>query len=327
MASTNKRKSTASRGRKKTAKKQAAPIRREIGAGVCAVFALLSVLCCFKMNAAFLNLLTSVFRGLIGAGFYILPFSFIMSFLILFLHDGRPVALRVTCTFLTAALIGSLVQLVGGKFDASGDWSVIAALWAGGIDGTAGGVLAGGFASLLEALISRIGAVIVLLAALAMELITSLNMTVSGIITAIKNRPRIEYDEPKREHPDPAERIVNHVAQKHIDHVEQQMERRRAKASEFDLPVDEPPLPVQEAKPRKGKAPMRPDVFVEESRRAMQTARPWRTMRWQKSDDSSGGRIARSCVSTFAGSLPSESPRRFVMRMQCVSQTTEPGVP
>ena len=127
MASTNKRKSTASRGRKKTAKKQAAPIRREIGAGVCAVFALLSVLCCFKMNAAFLNLLTSVFRGLIGAGFYILPFSFIMSFLILFLHDGRPVALRVTCTFLTAALIGSLVQLVGGKFDASGDWSVIAA--------------------------------------------------------------------------------------------------------------------------------------------------------------------------------------------------------
>ena len=158
MASTNKRKSTASRGRKKTAKKQAAPIRREIGAGVCAVFALLSVLCCFKMNAAFLNLLTSVFRGLIGAGFYILPFSFIMSFLILFLHDGRPVALRVTCTFLTAALIGSLVQLVGGKFDADWDWSVISALWDGGIDGTAGGVLAGGLASLLEALISRIGA-------------------------------------------------------------------------------------------------------------------------------------------------------------------------
>ena len=54
--------------------------------------------------------------------------------------------------------------------------------------------------------------------------------------------------------------------------VQQEQERRRAKASEFDLPVDEPPLPVQEAKPRKGKAPMRPDVFVEESRRAMQTA-------------------------------------------------------
>ena len=107
------------------------------------------------------------------------------------------------------------------------------------------------YAQTLELIISRVGAVIVLLAALAMELITSLNMTVSGIITAIKNRPRIEYDEPKREHPDPAERIVNHVATRHIEHVQQEQERRRAKASEFDLPVDEPPLPVQEAKPRK----------------------------------------------------------------------------
>ena len=34
MASANKRKSTASRGRKKTTKKQSAPIRREIGATV-----------------------------------------------------------------------------------------------------------------------------------------------------------------------------------------------------------------------------------------------------------------------------------------------------
>ena len=139
MASANKRKSTASRGRKKTTKKQSAPIRREIGATVCGLLALLTILCCFKVNAAFLDLMTSVFRGLIGAGFYILPFSFIMSFLILILHDGRPVALRVTCTFLTAMLIGSLVQLVGGKFDADWDWSVISALWDGGIDGTAGG--------------------------------------------------------------------------------------------------------------------------------------------------------------------------------------------
>ena len=144
MASANKRKSTASRGRKKTTKKQSAPIRREIGATVCGLLALLTILCCFKVNAAFLDLMTSVFRGLIGAGFYILPFSFIMSFLILILHDGRPVALRVTCTFLTAMLIGSLVQLVGGKFDADWDWSVISALWDGGISGTAGGVLSGG---------------------------------------------------------------------------------------------------------------------------------------------------------------------------------------
>ena len=274
MASANKRKSTASRGRKKTAKKQAAPIRREIGAGVCAVLALLTILCCFRMNAAFLNLLTSLFRGLIGAGFYILPFSFIMSFLILILHDGRPVALRVTCTFLTAALIGSLVQLVGGKFAAEWDWSVISALWDGGIDGTAGGVLAGGLASLLEALISRVGAVAVVIIGMLLSLITSLNMTVSSIVTAIKNRPRAEYAEPQREHKDPAQVLVDTVANKHIEHVQRTEQRRTSRMSEFDLPVDDPPLPEQSGKKDTGKksAPMRPDVFVENSRRQAKAA-------------------------------------------------------
>lgn len=254
MASANKRKSTASRGRKKTTKKQSAPIRREIGATVCGLLALLTILCCFKVNAAFLDLMTSVFRGLIGAGFYILPFSFIMSFLILILHDGRPVALRVTCTFLTAMLIGSLVQLVGGKFDADWDWSVISALWDGGIDGTAGGVLAGGIASLLEALISRIGAAAVVIVGMLLSLITSLNMTVASIVTAIRNRPRAEYAEPQREHKDPAQVLVDTVANKHIEHVQRTEQRRASRASEFDLPVDDPPLrSSRRRRPRAGK--------------------------------------------------------------------------
>ena len=255
MASANKRKSTASRGRKKTTKKQSAPIRREIGATVCGLLALLTILCCFKVNAAFLDLMTSVFRGLIGAGFYILPFSFIMSFLILILHDGRPVALRVTCTFLTAMLIGSLVQLVGGKFDADWDWSVISALWDGGIDGTEqlDKIIAIDLASLLEALISRIGAAAVVIVGMLLSLITSLNMTVASIVTAIRNRPRAEYAEPQREHKDPAQVLVDTVANKHIEHVQRTEQRRASRASDFDLPVDDPPMPEQPEKKTAGR--------------------------------------------------------------------------
>ena len=270
MATNNKRKTTSSssRGRKKPAKKQAAPIRREVGACVCLVLALLTVLCCFRIDAAILNLLGSVFRGLIGAGFYILPFSFVMSFLILILHDGRPVALRVTCTFLTAALVGSLVQLVGGSFDAPEGWEVVTALWDGGISGTAGGVLSGGLASLLAALISRIGAVLVVIVGMLLSLITSLNMTVASIVTAIKNRPRAEYAEPQREHKDTAQAIVDTVATHHIEHVQRAEQRRASRMSEFDLPVDDPPLPEETPKKSaKRSAPMRPDVFVENSRR------------------------------------------------------------
>lgn len=147
-------------------------------------------------------------------------------------------ALRVTCTFLVAVLIGSLVQLVGGG---GVEWSqnVLENLWDGGIAGTSGGVVAGGLALVLELVVSKVGAVILCIAGFLLALITSLNMTVKGIILAIKNRPKLEYEPPKREHADPAEKLVNHVAERHIE----QVERRRAKASDFDLPIDEPPLP------------------------------------------------------------------------------------
>lgn len=50
--------------------------------------------------------------------------------------------------------------------------------------------------------------------------------------------------------------------------------------------------------------------------RAVHTARPCSTSRWQKSDDSSGGRILRSAVSILTGSFsPSTRPIRFESRM------------
>ena len=244
----------------------ARPVRREIGAFVCLFLGIFTVLCCFHVNAVVLNLMASLFKGTIGAGFYILPFSFLLGFLILLLHDGRPVALRVTCAFLLAATIGALAHVFSGGSELEWSWEMFGELWDGGISGAGGGILSGFLAELLSAVISRIGAAIVLLAALLLELITCLNMTIGGILTAIRERPRAEYAEPQREHPDPAQVIVNHVAQKQIERTE----RKRSRMSEFDLPVDDPPMPVVEPEAgKKGKknAPVRPDVFVENSRR------------------------------------------------------------
>ena len=270
MAQKQTKKTAAAKGRKKAAPKKAQqkPIRREVGAGVCLLLAVFTVLACFQIHAAFLDALATLCRGLIGAGFYILPFAFLMGFLILLLHDGRPVALRVTCTFLVAVLIGSLVQLVGGG---GVEWSqnVLENLWDGGIAGTSGGVVAGGLALVLELVVSKVGAVILCIAGFLLALITSLNMTVKGIILAIKNRPKLEYEPPKREHADPAEKLVNHVAERHIE----QVERRRAKASDFDLPIDEPPLPVAEPK-KKGREIVRPDEFVEQDRKNARREKP-----------------------------------------------------
>jgi len=266
-----KRRSTAKRStaKRKTAgsgrgasKKQRTPIRREVGAFVCLFLAIFTILACFRINAAFLNLISGLFKGLVGAGFYVLPFSFLISFLILILHDGRPVALRVSCAFLLALTVGALVHLVGGQQEAEWSWKMLGELWRGGIAGTAGGMISGLLAQFLELVISRIGAVIVLIVALLMELLTSLNMTVRGIVTAIKNRPRAEYDEPQFEHPDPAEVLVNHVAQKRMEHEE----KKRSRVSEFDLPVDEPPMPVAEPESQE-KRIIPPDQFLMEKQK------------------------------------------------------------
>ena len=139
--SSGSRKSTSKSSRAKANTRT--PVRREVGAGICLVLALCTTLGCLGIQGALLSLLISLFRGLIGKGLYILPFSFVMGFLILLLHDGRPVALRVTCSMLLAVTIGALVQLVGGQEGADWSASMLADLWDGGLDGSCAGVVAG----------------------------------------------------------------------------------------------------------------------------------------------------------------------------------------
>ena len=91
-------------GKKGTAKKPDGrrPFRREIGALVCLGLAVLSALGCFGMKSFFTDLIVDLSKGLVGGGYVILPFCFLLGFIILMFHDGRPVRLRVTCTFLLA---------------------------------------------------------------------------------------------------------------------------------------------------------------------------------------------------------------------------------
>ena len=52
---------------------------------------------------------------------------------------------------------------------------------------------------------------------------------------------------------------------------------------------------------------------------ARQISRPNCTIRWQKSEERSGGISGRKSRSTFAGSLFVVSPSRPVIRIKCVS--------
>ena len=255
-AKTSNRTSTASR----TAKKQPKPIRREVGGIVCLALAVIVVLGLFGVNAVVITLVTDLLRALMGAGIYVMPFALALCFVILMFHDGRPVRLRVTCTMLVALSVGILAHLLSGRtVEVPWSFAMVGQLWKGGIARTSGGLIAGFLAMFLELIIHKIGAVLLSIVLLALSLLTSLNMTILSLYKAIKNRPRPEYEPPKREHPDAAEALVNHVAQKQIARTEQ----RRSRISEFDLPVDEPPMPEPAPAKKQPPANQKRDAFLE----------------------------------------------------------------
>lgn len=235
----------------KKANQQKRPIRREVGAFVCLFLAVLTLLGLFGVDAVFIRVIRDLARGLVGAGLYVLPVALLLDFAILLFHDGRPVRLRVICSGIAVLCVGILAHLLGDTVHINWEFAMVGELWFSGIERASGGLAAGLLAMFLELIISKIGAVLLSIVLLILSAMLSCNITVVSLYKAIKNRPRVEYDPPKREHVDPAERIVNHVAQKQIERVE----RKRSAIADFDLPVDEPPALAQDEQPKTAKRP------------------------------------------------------------------------
>ena len=234
------------------ASKTRRPIRREVGGVVCLVLSVLTLLGLFGVEGWFSQPLCFLIRGLVGAGMYLAPFVLFLDFVILLFHDGRPVRLRLFCSFLVTMAVGMMAHFIGGAPVIRWEFPMIVELWKTGAAGTSGGLIAGFLAKLLADFFG-VSWVVVLLAAILLIIcgLACFNMTIPGLIRAFRARPRLEYDPPVREHEDTAEKLVNHVAQKHIEHVER---RRIQSASDFDLPVDDPPALKKEEKPKRAGA-------------------------------------------------------------------------
>ena len=237
-----------------TAAKQPRPIRREVGAVVCLVLAVIVTLGLFGVSGWLNENSVIVLRAIVGGGIYVLPLILVLDFFILMFHDGRPVRLRLACSWITVLCVGMLAYLFS-KHTVVWELAVVGELLRNG-----GGLLPGLFAMFFEFVISKLGAVLLSIVALVPCVLYGFNMTVVSLIRAIKARPRPEYEPPKREHPDAAEALVNHVAQKQIERIE----RRQSRISDFDLPVDDPVVEPVQPEPKKP-TPKRKkkDVFIE----------------------------------------------------------------
>ena len=238
------------------------PIRREVMAFVCLFLAALTLLGLFGVEAFLISPLVALFRGLIGSGIYVLPFSLLGSFLILLFHDGRPVRLRVSCALGVALGWGVMGHLFTATAQIEWGFPMVVELWKTGIDHTSGGVIAGFLAMALKSSISMAGAVILTGILMVLSLLFSCSMTIPSLIRAYRQRPKPEYDPPKREHPDTAQALVNHVATRQI----QKAERRRSSIQDFDIPLDDEPVsrPAPKKEPPKQEKPAKKaDRFLE----------------------------------------------------------------
>ena len=217
---------------------------RAICALVTLVLFILFAVMAFIPQGALPELIRSVLLGIFGkAAFYIAVPALLWLFVILTLSHGRPVRLRsfsligfvLCCGCLSHFMIDPIAMPVGVK--------VLAELYQRGISGAGAGLICGGIAEILRWLCGNILACIILSVAGIILLLSAMSLTIPSIVRAIQNRPRPEFEEeelPPR--PEPAEVVVNHIANKQIE-MAQRRRQKKAERAAIDIPIDDKPAP------------------------------------------------------------------------------------
>lgn len=258
---TNNKNNSASHASKATgAQKKQAQNRREMIGVICIVAALFALLCYFNTEAFLISSCAALIGGLLGQmGRYLLPLVLVYIAVILFRSNGKPVKMRIFTALTLVLTLSAVIHIIYEMFSGNNVPLRISTLYQGGKDWTSGGLLPGLLAELLEAALMKVGALIALLLLLTLQILACMRITVSSLITAIKNRPRVPGKEKQEEEPeeDPAERIVNRVANKHIERYE-----RRHAAMEIDIPVDDPPLAPKKKEKKRAARVMSPDEYL-----------------------------------------------------------------
>lgn len=253
MPATQKKKSTANSGKKSAAsgktsaadrKKLAAsqPKRREIAAVLCLILGALFFIGYFTTGIV-IDVFRDLMKGLLGWGYYFLPFSLLICAWILGFHRGRPVALRVFSVLMLPILIGGLLHIFVSDRQYEWGFAMLGQLYKDGAsaDVKSGGLISGFLASALSALFSKTGAIFLFICGLIVFVMAATENTFASIVDQIKNRERRAYDPEAYSSPEEYEQPVPEYPRM------TKAERQRRK-SMIDIPIDDPPNPPPENK-------------------------------------------------------------------------------
>lgn len=178
-------------------------------------------------------------QGLVGkAAFYIsIPALLYLSFMSLIPHTRRW-AMRSMCLLCFVLICGFLSHLYLTSMTPTDG---LKGLYLGGYQGTTGGVICGAVSDGLRWLLGKAVSYIFYGVAGILTLLGAMDITVPSLIRAFRNRPRGDWEEEelekRRNAPEPAAVVVNHIAQKRIAHVEQKrrVEEQRRSGQRQDM--------------------------------------------------------------------------------------------
>ena len=230
-SNTAAKKSTAS-GSKKNAPQPAAaepkiPGRAVAAAVVLGLFVLFLVIA-IKPDGALLTVLQGILFGTIGkAAFYFSIPALLYLFVILAFSGKQPVKMRSVCLIAFVLICGCIHHLFVNNQTFVGGFAVIADLYKGGAAGTSGGVLCGCAAMVVRWLCGGIISYILFILAAVFTLLAAMKITIPSIIRAIRNRPRDDWEDDafEEENIEPAAMVVNHIANRRIEHNRQRRQR------------------------------------------------------------------------------------------------------
>ncbi|MCQ2406673.1 MAG: DNA translocase FtsK 4TM domain-containing protein, partial [Oscillospiraceae bacterium] len=181
-------------GQHEAPKETKQPIRREVWAIAFFLIGLLSLLGYFGADSIFHKIFCTPLKGLMGYGYYVFPPAMFVCFAILMFHKARPVRLRTYLTIAIPFCVGALTHIIsGGTLDFGSLGSSLGSLYASGISLSSGGVLCGLIGSGLSALISSVGAVLVLIVLLIIAIAVVFKISPSKIAENVRTRERPQY--------------------------------------------------------------------------------------------------------------------------------------
>ena len=263
--SSSAKKNTSKSAQKKIPEKEAVLPYNGVVASVSLFLFVLFAVISINPEGALLQVLQSVVLGLIGqVGFYLSMPALLFLFAIHTFGKKHNVKLRGICAIAFVLFCGSIFHLIVQTQGTATGLALLGDLYLGGSEGISGGVICGGVAMLLRWACGTPISYIIFSVLAMIALLGAMQITIPSLIQAIANRPRYDDwddDEEEEEYVEPAVVMVNHIANKQIEHKRQ---RRQRMIEERELLAQAPAEPEPEPQPEPSGTPERASSVMNE---------------------------------------------------------------